>query len=119
MYKKTTIIALVTLLACVVSAQRILIDFGRANETTACPDAAGHYWNNFSSTAVQTISKVLNRDGTTASGVTLQITDAFHKTSTNTRGGEPIYTADATTDFFYLQRRADDRGQVKVNPSPD
>src|SRR5687767_11360116 len=71
-------------------AQRVLVDFGRAVETTASPDIFAQHWNNMPEPALQTNSTIVADTGA-ATGFTIAVTDAFHAVSTNSIGGEPIY----------------------------
>jgi hypothetical protein len=98
---------------------RLLIDFGLYTEETASPGFFGRYWNNISVAANQTqttgtLSRIYNIDGTTAAGVTVQITDALYKSSANNAGGEQIYTPDATTDMIYIRKEDNNLGKLKI-----
>ncbi|MDZ8120073.1 LamG-like jellyroll fold domain-containing protein [Pontiella agarivorans] len=106
---------------------RILVDFGLTNETTSSPDAFGHHWNNFSVNgsalpATETLSTVISRNGATAPGVSISITNAFFRASSNSSGNEDIYVSNATGDFYYIDKGNDPSAAMIIaglDPSGD
>ncbi len=93
--------------------ERILIDFGLPAEISPAPDLFGKHWNNVSALATASLSPLAKTDGT-ASAISLSIPDAFGAISTNTEGGETIYTPAATGDFFYVTKGGNDTGVLRL-----
>ncbi|MDP0492167.1 MAG: metallophosphoesterase [Verrucomicrobiota bacterium JB023] len=95
-------------------AQRILVDFGLTTEETSSPDLRGDHWNNLSGTEAQTLTPALDASGS-LTGITLDLTDGFAAVSTNTIGGETVYTPNATGDFAYLTNTGDDTAVLEIS----
>jgi 3',5'-cyclic AMP phosphodiesterase CpdA len=95
-------------------AQRVLVDFGRAVETTASPDIFAQHWNNMPEPAIQTNSAIVDDTGA-ATGFTVAVTDAFAAVSTNSIGGEPIYVPNATGDFAYVDKNNNNTAAILIS----
>ena len=95
-------------------AQRVLVDFGRDVELTSSPDIFADHWNNLPGTGLQTLNPVVD-DAGSATGLTLEVTDAFAAVSTNSLGGETIYVPAATGDFAYLNKTTNTTAAVVVS----
>ncbi|GHC43138.1 metallophosphoesterase [Roseibacillus persicicus] len=94
-------------------AERILIDFGLTTEETSSPDLRGDHWNNLSGSATQTLHPATTAAGN-ATGITLNLSDGFQAVSTNTLGGETVYTPSATGDFAYLGKTGNTTAVLEV-----
>ncbi|MCW1921759.1 metallophosphoesterase [Luteolibacter arcticus] len=96
------------------AAERILVDFGQATETTASPDIFAQHWNNLPGVGLQTNNAIVNDHGA-PSGLTIAVTDAFSAVSTNSLGGETIYVPNATTDFAYVNKTTNTTAKILVS----
>lgn len=86
-----------TLAALTAQAQTIFIDFGTNSTSTAG-------WNNVTSTGLSPSPvSLLDFDTKASSGVTYEITDAFHSLSTQTGAVSGEFPTTATNDFFFGQ----------------
>jgi len=96
------------------AAERILVDFGQANETTASPDIFAQHWNNLPGVALQSNNAIVNDHGN-PTGMTIAVTDAFAAGSTNSLGGETIYVPTATGDFAYVNKTTNTTAKILVS----
>ncbi len=96
------------------AAQRVLVDFGRAVETTASPDIFAQHWNNMPEPGLQTSSSIVADDGA-VTAFTIAVTDAFGAVSTNSIGGEPIYVPNATGDFAYVDKGGNNTATILIS----
>lgn len=97
------------------AAERVLVDFGRAVETTTSPDIFARHWNNLPEPATQTDSTIVNTSGTEVAGMAIAVTDNFAAVSTNSLGGETIYVPNATGDFSYVNKTTNTTARILVS----
>ncbi|MCW1883677.1 metallophosphoesterase [Luteolibacter flavescens] len=96
------------------AAERILVDFGLANETTSSPDIFAQHWNNIAGVGIQANNSIVNDRGN-PTGITVAVTDAFAATSSNSLGGETIYVPTATGDFSYVNKTTNTTAKILVS----
>jgi len=96
------------------AAERILVDFGQANETTASPDIFAQHWNNLPGIAIQANNAIVDDHGN-PTGITIAVTDAFAAGSTNSLGSETIDVPTATGDFAYVNKTTNTTAKILVS----
>lgn len=94
--------------------QRVSIDFGRISEITSSPDHLGRSWNNVPTANEQGPIELINNLGLQTKW-SLEVTDDFYDISTNSLGGETIYTQKATGDFAFVHKAENRKAKIQLS----